>query len=81
MDEIAGDVTALSCGRRLTTGKRISLHLTDQHQQSLVMILTHQPGLAVADKAVLPRITELGASSCGVDTADDGRRLWAILDM
>ncbi|MBD3550683.1 hypothetical protein H4F94_04540, partial [Streptomyces sp. SP18CM02] len=43
--------------------------------------LPHRPGLAAADTAVLPELTSLGAVSCGTDTADDGRRLWAVLDL
>ncbi|MGW6604059.1 hypothetical protein [Streptomyces sp. NPDC055036] len=62
-------------------GKRVSLHLADQNRQALMVVLSHQPGLAVADETVLPRIAELGATSCGTDTGEDGRRLWAVLDL
>ncbi|WP_244308853.1 hypothetical protein [Streptomyces monomycini] len=61
-------------------GQRISLHLADQDQQALVLVLSHQPGPA-PDDTLLPRLAGLGASSCGTDSAPDGRRLWALLDL
>ncbi|MEV5592204.1 hypothetical protein [Streptomyces sp. NPDC052496] len=61
-------------------GRRISLHLADQSQQALVLVLSHQPDPA-PDETILPRLAELGASSCGTDNAPDGRRLWALLDL
>ncbi|MFD8469061.1 hypothetical protein ACFV10_28635 [Streptomyces cyaneofuscatus] len=45
------------------------------------MALSHRPGLPVTDDAVLPELTGLGAVSCGTDTAEDGRRVWAVLDL
>ncbi|MFE7050897.1 hypothetical protein ACFVAM_21310, partial [Streptomyces californicus] len=62
-------------------GRRVSVHLADQSGQALIVALSHRPGLAAADTAVLPALTRLGAVSCGTDTADDGRRLWAVLDL
>ncbi|MFI1805441.1 hypothetical protein ACH415_17765 [Streptomyces californicus] len=62
-------------------GRRVSVHLADQNRQALIVALSHRPGLAAADTAVLPALTRLGAVSCGTDTADDGRRLWAVLDL
>ncbi|MEU3881753.1 hypothetical protein [Streptomyces californicus] len=62
-------------------GRRVSVHLADQNRQALIVALSHRPGLAAADTAVLPKLTSLGAVSCGTDTADDGRRLWAVLDL
>ncbi|MEU7597311.1 hypothetical protein AB0B79_30405 [Streptomyces sp. NPDC039022] len=61
-------------------GQRVSLHLTDQDQQALVLVLSHQPS-PTPDDTVLPRLAELGASSCGTDSAPDGRRIWALLDL
>ncbi|WP_030670578.1 hypothetical protein [Streptomyces rimosus] len=61
-------------------GRRVSLHLADQHEQALVLVLSHQPGPA-PDDTVLPRLAKLGASSCGTDNAPDGRRLWVLLDL
>ncbi|SCE57954.1 hypothetical protein GA0115261_108663 [Streptomyces sp. OspMP-M43] len=62
-------------------GRRVSVHLADQKRQALIVALSHQPGLAAADTRVLPELTRLGAVSCGTDTADDGRRVWAVLDL
>ncbi|MFI0975355.1 hypothetical protein [Streptomyces californicus] len=62
-------------------GRRVSVHLADQNRQALIVALPHRPGLAAADTAVLPELTSLGAVSCGTDTAEDGRRLWAVLDL
>ncbi|MEU5288287.1 hypothetical protein N7925_01575 [Streptomyces sp. CA-278952] len=62
-------------------GRRVSVHLADQNRQALIVALSHQPGLAVADDTVLAELTGLGAVSCGTDTAEDGRRLWAVLDL
>ncbi|OKI89077.1 hypothetical protein AMK10_30530 [Streptomyces sp. CB02058] len=61
-------------------GRRVSVHLADQDRQALIVALSHQPGPAATD-AVLPELTALGAVACGTDTADDGRRLWAILPL
>ncbi|WP_250293548.1 hypothetical protein [Streptomyces atroolivaceus] len=62
-------------------GRRVSVHLADQDRQALIVALSHRPGLAVTDDAVLPELTDRGAVACGTDTADDGRRLWAILPL
>ncbi|MFC8829651.1 hypothetical protein ACFT9I_30435 [Streptomyces sp. NPDC057137] len=59
----------------------VSLHLADQDRQALIVVLSHRTGLAVTDERVLPAVAALGASSCGADTAQDGRRLWAVLDL
>ncbi|WP_233518481.1 hypothetical protein [Streptomyces corynorhini] len=81
VDTVASDVVALLVANAVADGgRRISVHLADQDQQALVMVLSHQPGLT-ADESVLPRIAELGVSSCGTDTAEDGRLLWAVLDL
>lgn len=78
----AGNVTALLVEAAVGDGgTRVSLHLADQNRQALVLVLSHQPDLPVGDEAVLPRLAELGASSCGTDTAPDGRRRWAVIDL
>ncbi|MFF3981274.1 hypothetical protein [Streptomyces sp. NPDC001828] len=59
----------------------MSLHLADQDQQVLVMVLSHTPGRDVTSDALLRDVADLGASSCGADTATDGRRLWAVIDL
>ncbi|MFE3588599.1 hypothetical protein ACFXOY_13840 [Streptomyces niveus] len=62
-------------------GRRVSLNLADQGRQALIVVPSHRAALAVKDQRVLPAVAALGATSCGADTAQDGRRLWAVLDL
>ncbi|MFI6693504.1 hypothetical protein ACIBLA_17415 [Streptomyces sp. NPDC050433] len=62
-------------------GRRVSLHLANQGRRALIVVLSHRAGLAVTDERVLPKLAALGAVSCGADTAEDGRRLSAVLDL
>ncbi|MFF2716810.1 hypothetical protein [Streptomyces sp. NPDC058011] len=62
-------------------GRRVSVHLADQGRQALIVALSHQPVHAVADDRVLPELARLGAVTCGTETAEDGRRVWAVLDL
>ncbi|MFE3591354.1 hypothetical protein ACFXOY_28040 [Streptomyces niveus] len=81
-DDTAGNVAELLVATAVNDGgRRVSLHLADQDRQALIVVLSHQAGLAVTDERVLPAIAALGATSCGADTAQDGRRLWAVLDL
>ncbi|MFF2864552.1 hypothetical protein ACFVSX_32310 [Streptomyces rubiginosohelvolus] len=81
-DKAASSLTELLVRTAVTDGgRRVSVHLADQNRQALIVALSHCPGLAVADSAVLPELTGLGAVSCGTDTAEDGRRVWAVLDL
>ena len=61
-------------------GRRVSLHLGDQGGKILVVALSHRPGAAPEGDL----FAELGAlatvDSCGDDLAEDGRRVWAVLD-
>lgn len=60
-------------------GKRISVHLGDQEQKVLVAVLSHL--CAAPDEAVLGRVATLATvDSVGTDSAEDGRRMWAVLD-
>ncbi|MEU2955642.1 hypothetical protein [Streptomyces xanthochromogenes] len=68
--------TALADG-----GRRVSLHLADQDRQALIMVLSHTAGTDITSDELLRGIADLGASSCGADTATDGRRLWAVIDL
>ncbi|MFD4795962.1 hypothetical protein [Streptomyces anulatus] len=82
VDEAASSLTELLVQTAVADGgRRVSVHLADQNRQALIVVLSHRPGLAVADDAVLPELTGLGAVSCGTDTAEDGRRVWAVLDL
>lgn len=82
VDRVAADLTELLVRTAVADGgRRVSVHLADQDRQALIVALSHRSGLAVADTAVLPELTGLGAVSCGTDTAEDGRRVWAVLDL
>ncbi|MET9556538.1 hypothetical protein [Streptomyces sp. NPDC006645] len=81
-DDTAGSIAELLVSTAVHDGgRRVSLHLADQDRQALIVVLSHRAGLAVADEQILPAVAALGASSCGADTAEDGRRLWAVLDL
>lgn len=81
-DQAAHELTTLLVSTAVADGgRRVSVHLADQDQQALIVALSHRTGLAVADDALLPQLASLGAVSCGTDTAVDGRRLWAVLDL
>lgn len=65
-------------------GSRISVHLADQDQQALILVLTHQPGHATGDEQLLHDLAAYPVvSSCGTDTDRDhgGRRHWALIDL
>lgn len=62
-------------------GRRVSVHLADQDRQALIVALSHWAGAAPGDGSMLPELAALGAVSCGTDTAADGRRVWAVLDL
>ncbi|MFC8830306.1 hypothetical protein ACFT9I_33825 [Streptomyces sp. NPDC057137] len=81
-DQAARDLTTLLVSTAVADGgRRVSVHLADQDRQALIVALSHQRGLTVADETLLPQLASLGAVSCGTDTAVDGRRLWAVLDL
>ncbi|WP_229861584.1 hypothetical protein [Streptomyces xanthochromogenes] len=80
-DRLTGITELLARSALADGGRRVSLHLADQDQQALVMVLSHTPRRDVTSDALLHDIADLGASSCGADTASDGRRLWAVIDL
>ncbi|MFG2840837.1 hypothetical protein ACGFYE_38250 [Streptomyces zaomyceticus] len=59
-------------------GRRISVHLADQDGMLLVVVLSHTAtspdDTVLTDLAAVP-----GTASCGTDTSDEGRRVWAVL--
>ncbi|MFJ9683566.1 hypothetical protein ACIRP2_36855 [Streptomyces sp. NPDC101194] len=68
------------------SGRRISVHLSDQDRQACILALSHQAGLTpghVPDgDDVLHRITaQAGVTGCGTDTGPDGRRIWAVIEL
>ncbi|MFF5563919.1 hypothetical protein ACFY7Z_17735 [Streptomyces sp. NPDC012623] len=81
VDRAAGGiVTVLVRAAIADGGRRVSVHLADEDQRLLILVLSHRAG-DKAEADVLPEVAGLGATSCGTDTAEDGRRLWAVLDL
>ena len=61
-------------------GRHVSVHLAEQDHQALVLALSHQAELGDLQDAVLARLHELGAVSCGTEITPEGRQVWAVLD-
>ncbi|WP_237542879.1 MULTISPECIES: hypothetical protein [unclassified Streptomyces] len=61
-------------------GRRISVHLAEENGRALIMALSHQSSDDL-DDAVLPQLLDLGAENCGTEMTDDGRQVWALLDL
>ncbi|POX37730.1 hypothetical protein C3486_26960 [Streptomyces sp. Ru73] len=79
-DAALGEIVTLLAREALTGGgRRISVHLADQNQQVLVLVLNHTAG--PGSDEILAQVAALGAVSCGPDTPPDGRRLWAVIDL
>nr|WP_202461898.1 hypothetical protein [Streptomyces sp. SID8374] len=79
VDGVAGQLTELLVRTAVAEGgRRVSVHLADQGGQALIVALSHQSAHTVADTGLLPELARLGAVSCGTDTAEDGRRAWAV---
>jgi hypothetical protein len=62
-------------------GRRVSVHLSEQHGQVLVLALSHQAAGEDKDHELLTAVHDLGAASCGTETTAEGRRVWALLDL
>ncbi|MFF8618230.1 hypothetical protein [Streptomyces sp. NPDC015350] len=64
-------------------GHRISVHLADQDERALILVMSHQGQQAPADDGFLTRLAALGVASCGVDTdaEEGGRRRWALIEL
>lgn len=61
-------------------GRRISVHIGDQADKILVVALSHRAG-TLPEGDVFTELRALATvDSCGDDLADDGRRVWAVLD-
>ncbi|GGT26403.1 hypothetical protein GCM10010222_80260 [Streptomyces tanashiensis] len=59
-------------------GRRISVHLADQNGMLLAVVLSHTH--TGPDETVLTNLAAVpGTASCGTDTSDEGRRVWAVL--
>ncbi|MFE2936577.1 hypothetical protein [Streptomyces sp. NPDC059278] len=64
-------------------GNRISVHLADQEQRALILVMSHQDRQAPESDDFLTRVAALGVASCGVDTdpEEGGRRRWALIEL
>lgn len=60
-------------------GKRISVHLADQNDMVLVVVLSHTAADPEGDLLAELAAVE-GTTSCGTEASDEGRRVWALLD-
>ncbi len=82
VDQTATDLAELLVRTAIADGgRRVSVHLADQNAQVLIVALSHRSGLTAGGDEVLPELAALGAVSCGKDTSEDGRRVWAVLDL
>jgi hypothetical protein len=62
-------------------GRRVSVHLADQEQRVLVLVLSHRTETDPAEDGLLGELAAVRTVvSCGTDSGPDGRRLWALLD-
>ncbi|WP_093803985.1 hypothetical protein [Streptomyces sp. Wb2n-11] len=85
-EAVAAVITKLVGGVLEDGSRRISVHLSDQDGQACILALSHQPALTAgqppAGDDVLAAVGAIPiVSSCGTDTAPDGRRLWAVIDL
>ncbi|MFF8513609.1 hypothetical protein ACF064_36800 [Streptomyces sp. NPDC015492] len=59
-------------------GRRISVHVADQDDMLLIVVLSHTSAgpddTLLSDLAAVP-----GSTSCGTDASDEGRRVWSVL--
>lgn len=62
-------------------GRRISLHMSEQQHQVLLLAASHLPAVERDEKILLTSIRTLGAVSCGNETTGEGRQVWALLDL
>ncbi|MFD3513830.1 hypothetical protein [Streptomyces sp. NPDC058657] len=63
-------------------GTHLSLHLTDHQEHALVLVLSNGPHADRPDDgSLLHAVATQGASDCGTESAEDGRRRWALLNL
>ncbi|MET9294397.1 hypothetical protein [Streptomyces sp. NPDC003077] len=65
-------------------GKRVTVHVADQDDTALILVLSHQDGpVTDPDPAFLAKISTLGVLSCGTETErnEPGNRRWALLHL
>ncbi|MFE5591195.1 hypothetical protein [Streptomyces sp. NPDC056549] len=86
-DVLEQSVRLLVDAATVDEGRRISVHVADQSGMLLVVVLSHThigpDDSVLTDLADLADLTDLavvpGTASCGTDTSDEGRRVWAVL--
>lgn len=75
-------VAALIAPAVADEGRRISVHLADEHGRACILILSHQH---VSDTPTGPPLAQVAdcpsVAACGTDHAPDGTRLWAVIDL
>lgn len=75
-------------------GRQVSVHLAEQDGRALILALGHLPwsperqgGVAAApllelDRRVMREVQDLGGVvSCGTEMTEEGRQIWALLDL
>jgi hypothetical protein len=63
-------------------GDHLSVHLADHRDHALVLVLSSGPRAERPDDGSLLRaVATQGAADCGTESAEDGRRRWALLDL
>ena len=60
-------------------GSRVSVHLADQGDQAMILVLSHLP--SQERPGLFQDMVAAGARDCGTDTDADGRRLWAAVNL
>lgn len=63
-------------------GDHLSVHLADHREHAMVLVLSSGPHAdRPGDDSLLRAVAATGAADCGVESAEDGRRRWALLDL
>ncbi|MCX5205745.1 hypothetical protein OG897_30370 [Streptomyces sp. NBC_00237] len=63
-------------------GDHLSVHLADHQDHALVLVLSSGPHAERPDDgSLLHAVATQGAADCGTESAQDGRRRWALLDL
>ncbi|MGW7417935.1 hypothetical protein [Streptomyces sp. NPDC054863] len=63
-------------------GDHLSVHLADHRDHAMVLVLSSGPHAERPDDGSLLRtVATRGAADCGVESARDGRRRWALLSL
>ncbi|MFI1596082.1 hypothetical protein [Streptomyces venezuelae] len=75
-------------------GRQVSIHLAEQDGQALILALGHLPrssggadGVAAPppldlDREIMRELREVGGvASCGTEMTEEGRQVWALLDL